>query len=260
MPQLNSQAAFEQHLHRDISGRYIAKYADCWMQSVFQPIFYRSGGVFGYEALLRVHNDAGEAIRPDLFLASLPISQQIDADRLARVIHIRNFAASQVSCCLTLNLLPTTVMHEAGYHGNYELFLQRLEALGIGNGRVILEIVEYEVEEGEDALSVALRTACNAGFGLAVDDFGAMASGHSRVRALCPDIIKVDRSLLLDYIKGDGGRMVNVLRMGWEVGSRMLVEGIEDLAQYEAMQALGVELYQGFYLGMPDFLPVRTEI
>ncbi|MNR67969.1 EAL domain protein [compost metagenome] len=51
-----------------------------------------------------------------------------------------------------------------------------------------------------------------------------------------------------------------MLQLGWEVGSRMLVEGIETEAQYRAMCGLGVELYQGFYLGRPGFLPVRCEL
>lgn len=260
MLQLTSQAAFEQHLHRDIAHRYIAHFAGCWLQSHFQPIYYRSGGVFGYEALLRVHDAAGQALRPDLFLAGLPLAQQVDADRLSRVIHLRNFAASSEACCLSLNLLPQTVMHEARYGGNFELLLQRLGVLGLDTGRVVLEVVEYEVEQGEAALSQALRNASAAGFGIAVDDFGAMAAGHGRVCTLRPDIIKIDRSLLLDHMCGDNGRLVRVLQMGWEVGSRMLVEGIETEAQYRAMTELGVELYQGFYLGMPDFLPVRREL
>lgn len=260
MARLNSQQAFEQHLQRDTAQRHVARFADYWLQSCFQPIFYRSGGVFGHEALLRVHDATGDSVRPDHFFAGLPPLQQIDADRLARVIHIRNFAASAEPGCLTLNLLPLTVVHEAGHGGDYTLLQQRLQQLGIDNGRVILEVVEYEVEEGDGALSAALRAAAAAGFGIAVDDFGAMASGHGRVRALRPDIIKIDRSLLLDYMQGDNGQLAAVLQLGWEVGSRMLVEGIETEAQYRAMCGLGVELYQGFYLGRPGFLPVRREL
>ena len=111
MARLDSQQAFEQHLQRDTAQRYVAQFAGCWLQSCFQPIFYRSGGVFGHEALLRVHDAAGDSVRPDRFFASLPLLQQIDADRLARVIHIRNFAASAEPGCLTLNLLPLTVVH-----------------------------------------------------------------------------------------------------------------------------------------------------
>lgn len=254
------ETASEQSLQLDTAHRYISRYAGCWLQSCFQPIFYRSGGVFGHEALLRVHDGDGRAIRPDVFLASLAPAQQLEADALARLLHLRNYAASGEGGCLSLNMLPLTVMHEAGNAAHYPQLLQRLEALGIDSGRVVLEVVEYEVEEGEGALSQALRGASSAGFGIAVDDFGAMPSAHGRVRALCPDIIKIDRSLLLDYMHGDNGRLTAVLRLGWEVGSRMLVEGIETAEQYHAMAELGVELYQGFYMGRPDFLPVCREV
>ena len=77
------------------------------------------------------------------------------------------------------------------------------------------------------------------------------------MRALCPDIIKIDRSLLLDYMQGDNGRLERVLAQGWQIGSRMLIEGVETAEQLAAMQGLGMELYQGFYLGMPAELGVE---
>ena len=40
----------------------------------------------------------------------------------------------------------------------------------------------------------------------------------------------------------------------------MAVEGIETREQHQAMQELGVELYQGFYLGMPAELPVACQL
>ncbi|WP_338092987.1 EAL domain-containing protein [Chromobacterium amazonense] len=40
----------------------------------------------------------------------------------------------------------------------------------------------------------------------------------------------------------------------------MLVEGVETAEQLEAMRALGVELYQGFYLGRPGELPVLRQL
>ena len=92
---------------------------------------------------------------------------------------------------------------------------------------------------------------------VALDDFGAVSSSQGRVKALCPDIIKIDRSLLLDYMQGDNGRLQQVLAQGWQIGSRMLIEGIETAEQLAAMQSLGLELYQGFYLGMPAELRVE---
>jgi EAL domain-containing protein (putative c-di-GMP-specific phosphodiesterase class I) len=55
---------------------------------------------------------------------------------------------------------------------------------------------------------------------------------------------------------GDGGRLQRVLELGWQIGSRMLIEGVETAEQLSAMRALGLELYQGFHLAHPGELGV----
>lgn len=256
MVQLTSQQAFERLLFRDAEGRYYARFADYRLRSVFQPLYYRSGGIFGYEALLRVADPQGRLLRPDLFFQSLDIDDQIDADRLSRVLHLRNFAQARVPGCLTLNLIPHTLLHQHGYGNNFELMIRRCGELGLETSQIVLEVLEYEIAQSPLHLAASLRNAKEAGFGVAVDDFGALGSGYSRVRALCPDIIKIDRSLLLDHLHGDAGRLQQVLTLGWEIGSRMLIEGVETAEQLAAMQALGLELYQGFHLGLPAELGV----
>lgn len=258
MVQLTTQQAFERLLFRDADGRYCARFADYRLQSVFQPLFYRSGSIFGYEALLRVYDQQGRALRPDLFFHSLDTDDQIDADRLSRVLHFRNFAQARVAGCLNLNLIPNTLLlHDKGYGNNFELMTRRCGELGLETSQVILEVLEYEIEQSPLQLAGSLREAKAAGFGVALDDFGAVSSSQGRVKALCPDIIKIDRSLLLDYMQGDNGRLQQVLAQGWQIGSRMLIEGVETAEQLAAMQGLGLELYQGFHLGMPAELRVE---
>jgi len=225
MVQLTTQQAFERLLFRDADGRYCARFADYRLQSVFQPLFYRSGSIFGYEALLRVYDQQGREAR--------------------------------VAGCLNLNLIPNTLLHDKGYGNNFELMTRRCGELGLETSQVILEVLEYEIEQSPLQLAGSLREAKAAGFGVALDDFGAVSSSQGRVKALCPDIIKIDRSLLLDYMQGDSGRLQRVLEHGWQIGSRMLIEGVETAEQLAAMQGLGLELYQGFHLGMPAELRVE---
>ncbi|OHX14829.1 EAL domain-containing protein [Chromobacterium sphagni] len=247
-------------LFRDASGRYCARLSGYRFYSVFQPLFYRGGGLFGYEALLRVVDDDGEWYAPDRFLASLPPQQALEADRLARLIHVRNFAQSRQDHCLTLNLLSHTVLGDHGGRTHLPLLQGLLQSLEIDSGGVIFELPEYEVEQHGQPLLDGLRHASDIGFGVAVDDFGALDSRHGRVGELCPDIIKIDRSLLLDYMAGERQRLPALLEFGWQIGSRMLVEGIESAEQHQAMQALGVELYQGYHLGRPTELPVACQL
>ena len=234
-------------LYRDASGRYCASLAGYRLFSAFQPIFYKGGSLFGHEALLRVVDEGGEWHAPDRFLAALAPEMALEADRLARLIHVRNFAQSGQSGCLCLNLMPATVQQDQSGRTHLPLLSSMLQSVELDSGGVIFELPEFEVEHHGQPLLNGMRHAAEMGFGLAVDD-------------LSPDIIKIDRSLLLDHMAGETSRLPALLEFGWQIGSRMLIEGIETAEQLEAMRALGVELYQGFYLGKPGELPVARQL
>lgn len=240
-------------LQRDDAGRYQAQFAGHCLHSVFQPVYYRSGGVFGHEALLRVQDADGQALRPDLLFATLDDAAVRQLDVLALVLHLHNFAQARCEGCLSLNVQAASLQVD----GLLPLLQQLAAALGLAPAGLVLEVLEYELEHSPLQLADSLRRAAQAGFGLAIDDFGATASSHSRTRALGPDIIKFDRSMLLDQQQGDGGRFGRELQLAWQIGCRSVVCGVETAAQNEAMQALGLELYQGFHLGRPALLPVH---
>ncbi|SCK12791.1 EAL domain-containing protein [Vogesella sp. LIG4] len=239
-------------LQRDEAGRYQASFADYRLASVFQPVYYRSGSIFGHEALLRVQAADGSALRPDLLFTGLdePDARRLDA--LALLMHLHNFAQARCAGCLSLNVQATSLQVD----GLLPMLQQLLAALGLGADGVVLEVLEYELEHSPLQLAGSLRRFSQAGFGLAIDDFGATASSHGRTRALCPDIIKFDRCMLLDQQQGDGGRMARELQLAWQIGCRSVVCGVETAEQHSAMQELGLELYQGYHLARPAPLPV----
>lgn len=249
----------EQMLRFDTDGHYIAPFGQFQLTSVFQPIYYRRGDLFGHEALLRVTDTHGKVIRPEAFFAGLPLRERIEADRLSRLMHVHNYTLGGERGCLCLNTLPLTLVYEASFTGQLAALRQRLGDLGMEEGMVLLECTEYDIEAGEPRLPAVLQQASDHDFGVIVDNYGTLASGHRHVRELCPDIIKLDASLLADHMHGDGGRLRAVLDMGWEMGARMLMQGIEKAAQLQAMQELGVELYQGHYLGHPAPLTRHEE-
>lgn len=240
-------------LQRDEAGRYSAAFAGYRLHSVFQPLYYRSGSVFGHEALLRVTAADDKPLRPDLLFASLDEADARQLDSLALVMHLHNFAQARCEGCLSLNVQAASLLQD----GLLPLLQQLLPALGLAADGVVLEVLEYELEHSPLQLAGSLRRCADAGFGIAIDDFGATASSHGRTRALNPDIIKFDRSMLLDQQLGDGGRLASELQLAWQIGCRSVVCGVETAEQFAAMQSLGLELYQGYHLGRPALLAVR---
>lgn len=63
----------------------------------------------------------------------------------------------------------------------------------------MMELVEIESGD-EGMLQMATEKLVANGFQIAIDDFGCKASTPERVAMLRPNIIKLDRQLLLDFM------------------------------------------------------------
>jgi len=99
------------------------------------------------------------------------------------------------------------------------------------------------------------------GFKTAMDDFGMSYSSLSRMADLRPDIIKLDRYFVkaLETDKMRQAILACVVRMGTEVGIKVVAEGFERPEEIDAARAVGVRFMQGFYFGIPMFEAIAGE-
>ena len=121
---------------------------------------------------------------------------------------------------------------------------------------VVIEITEQSslLEAADWVASVdALRSA---GFALAVDDLGAGYSALSMLADVQPDYIKLDRSLITGLHRSPRRqRLVQLLAtFGEATDARVIAEGIEAEEELEAVKAAGVDLVQGYLLGVPHLI------
>jgi FOG: EAL domain len=109
-----------------------------------------------------------------------------------------------------------------------------------------------------DSMDWVLGAYRKAGCTVAVDDFGSNYSNFNRIAMIRPDIVKIDRSLVLDMDKSRFSREVckAIAVFADALGSQVLFEGIEEESQLtHSIDMCGCYL-QGFLLGRPapDFL------
>ncbi|WP_231870115.1 EAL domain-containing protein [Grimontia celer] len=228
------------------------------LRSVFQPIFRANGTVLGFEALVRARSVDGDPVCPAYIFRNLErddpgFGDQVSLDKLARVIHLRNFSPYAGNHSIFLNVLPSSAIASIQTFSNQNLMLKRLAELGIPRHHVVLEVVEH-LHSDTASLSVATTQSINNGFQIAVDDYGVEGSEEKRVRMIRPSLIKLDRSLVQRYVEGEVDTLLRAIALANEVNAEILVEGIENQEEYEAMRALHINYFQGFYLGMPQRL------
>lgn len=233
----------------------VALHGGLVLRSVFQPIFSTSPlQPVAFEALIRaqaLHND--QVVSPDeLFSRPGSRAQGILLDRLCRFIHLLNFERqSSNSAALYLNV--ATVHLQALQKGQHGSFLHAVQTVcPLAPTRIILEITETQFDD-RDKLSEIVQTFKGRGYRVAIDDFGAHHSNFDRLWALMPDIVKIDRELLL---QADANPRVHkilpkVVEIIHDLQASVVCEGIETIEQHDLASCSGVDLVQGYFFARP---------
>ncbi len=88
---------------------------------------------------------------------------------------------------------------------------------------------------------------------IALDDFGTGYSALSYLRNFPIDVIKIDKSFIAEAVNSDVDRALikATVEMARGIGARLVAEGIENKAQCELLEQLGVDYLQGFYFSRP---------
>lgn len=249
---LRTRSELEQHIIRLEDGSYSAVYDDFVMKSAFQPIVCMSGELFGYEALLRVFDETGIQLKTEPFFtpAFMGTCDQINFDRLARVIHLRNFARFLSTGSLFLNMTPIAALDTDSQLLTQNSLIPRVKELGLSIDQVYFEILEHFCA-CDQMLVNSLHNMQRHGLRIAIDDYGIDGSSEMRTRNVNPDIIKVDRSLLADFMSGKPDSLIEAIGLARELNAKVLVEGVEDQRCMEVTKRLGVDFLQGYYVGRP---------
>jgi EAL domain-containing protein (putative c-di-GMP-specific phosphodiesterase class I) len=244
-------AAMDSALYRE-AGRTYAVFNGLRLDSHFQPIFSLAHQrVIGFEALIRATDSDGRPHSPqELFGGAHHYTDTVLLDRLCRATHLGNFAEQNSSdTWLFLNINPR-VIAEGRRSGSF--LQQRLEQTGFPPQRVVIEILEAALYD-EAPLIEAVKHYRDLGCLIAIDDFGAGHSNFDRICRLRPDIVKLDRSIVMQAAVDPGIRAIvpGMVSLLHESGSLVVMEGIE--TEYEAMVAMDADadFVQGYYFARP---------
>lgn len=221
--------------------------------SVFQPLFSAQGlELKAHEALLRVRDPMNRQIAPPDAFANLSGSAEfIRFDRLCRVVHVLNFMGRPGQHDdLWLNVSADHLLSVQRDHGR--VFETLLHYCGLAPSRIVLEILESRIDDLKH-LQDAVNNYRKRGYRVALDDFGARHSNFDRLWSLTPDIVKLDRNMIVQGVENPRARRILPRLIGiiHELGAVAVCEGIETQDQLSLAQDSGADLVQGYFLGRP---------
>jgi len=116
-----------------------------------------------------------------------------------------------------------------------------------------LEITESLAMQDLDLSVNLLRRFRDAGFKIAIDDFGIGYSSLEYLLRFPLDTIKIDRAFISNITATSADRAIarSVTVLGKTLGLKVIAEGVETQRQSDFIEALDVDEVQGYWIGKP---------
>jgi EAL domain-containing protein (putative c-di-GMP-specific phosphodiesterase class I) len=238
----------ETHLREALAGN--------GLELRFQPLRHvPTGRIAGYEALVRwTHPELGP-ISPAEFVALaeetsliVPIGEYVFDAACVAVSRLLE-AGTTPAPFVAVNVTARQLMHP----GLVERIVARIEAAGVPRGSLKIEITESQALDYQRVAEVIALCHRHA-IKVALDDFGTGHSSLAHLHRLAFDALKIDQAFSRSML--DDARAMAIVeaivRMGKALGAEIVVEGIETEAMFAALERLGCDYAQGYYVGRPQ--------
>ncbi|WP_270455350.1 EAL domain-containing protein [Klebsiella quasipneumoniae] len=220
----------------------------------YQPVVdLQTGKIVKVEALARIYDD-GQVLTPGQFLSVLSSENffKLYVNGLTQALKQR---AAWISKGIVLDIslnLPVAGLEDERYVAATERMLAEYVC---PPSSLTLEVLENEKNSSLFEVNKLLLRYKHLGIKLAEDDLGAGYSSLVRMKDIPFDIIKIDRSLILN---NTGEEQYDTLRfvyhltsLGHSLGKKVIVEGVEDFDLLDAIAILGVDYVQGYVVSPP---------
>jgi diguanylate cyclase (GGDEF)-like protein/PAS domain S-box-containing protein len=231
---------FETDLRRAVEREELRVY--------YQPLVEISTGrIAGFEALLRWQR--GDTLVPANEIISVaeetglivPIGEWVLREALRQ-------AREWNGIDMHVNLSPRQLMQP----DVIERIAAAIGESGLGAERVHLEMTESVLIDNAEAAAELLHALRNVRVKLSLDDFGTGYSSLSSLREFPFDMLKIDRSFLLDEDARRADEIVRTIAsLARALEMTVTVEGLETAEQVARMRGLGISYAQGFYFAPP---------
>jgi EAL domain-containing protein (putative c-di-GMP-specific phosphodiesterase class I) len=220
-----------------------------------------TGGIAGFEALVRWHHPERGPISPAEFITlaeetSLiePVGDYVLRRTLDALVDLRQQGLG------TLPFIAINVSARQMSRANLvEQLLEDLSERDLPSSAIKLEITESQQLDYAQVAAV-MKLAQGNGIRVALDDFGTGYSNLQHMHLLPFNTLKVDQSLARGMVDNARTRVLlgSIVEMASNLDADVVVEGIETEAELDVLRQLGVHYAQGWLVGRPE--PVSEAI
>ncbi len=219
----------------------------------YQPkLSLMDGRIVGLEALVRWKSN-GEIIPPFKFI---PVAEETGI-----ITEIGEWVLRQ-ACIQTkkwheefpeLRISVNLSGKQFSSKGLVEMVDSVLKETGLDPGKLELEITETVIMSDVDATIESLWQLKKLGLVLSVDDFGTGYSSLSYLKRFPIDVLKVDRSFVMDITEDANDRAVvkAIVSLGIQLKMKVIAEGVETIEQLTILKSIDCHEMQGYLVSPP---------
>jgi diguanylate cyclase (GGDEF)-like protein len=218
----------------------------------FQPQFdLKTNQVFGAEALIRWNHPEKGLIFPNDFIPLAENTGQIVALGYWVLENSIKYLAKRKREGKPDILLHINLASKQLSDPHFVTLVQELLIrYQVSATFIAFEITETSILEDIHLARGLLQKLKDMGIGIAIDDFGTGYSSLAQLKNLPVDLLKIDRSFVMDLEKDPDDRKIveAIIAMAHKLNIRVLAEGIETRAQWKMLAAFQCDFGQGFYV------------
>lgn len=229
---------------------------------VYQPIVnMRSGEIVAVETLVRWMMPDGNLRPPCDFIQTaedsgliIPLGQWV---LRTACLQLKQWLSSGLDLRMCVNLST----HQFQDPHLVEKVMAALHETGVRADRLELEITESAAMLNPEESMKILGNLVAQGVRIAIDDFGTGYSSLSYLKRIPADTIKIDKSFVDGLaLKQDATIVRAVIALARALEKDTIAEGIESESQFYALQAMGCDYAQGYWISRPVAADVLTPL
>ena len=224
------------------------------LQIYLQPIYStEERRIVSAEVLCRLIDDDLGFVPPDVFI---PVAEKM---QMIQTLGIQVFRKACIFAkesgimnesglrTLKVNLSPI----QCHYNDTADELIEIASSYGVKMNMLELELTESTANDNNQAIWNNMHKLKEAGARLALDDYGTGYSNLVSIIELPFDYIKIDKSILWSYSKGENSILESVIPMMKKQGYKLVCEGVETEFQSQLLASMGCDYLQGYFYSKP---------
>ncbi len=220
----------------------------------YQPqVSVATRDVSSVEALIRWKRPGHGTVLPRSFLGEVETLRLMP--RLTEYVFRNSFAQSVAWRKIGHHIkIFINVNAESLYERDFlESVLSLCGEYGVNPDWFGIEITEAVVLHDMSQTIEILSRFKDVGFDLALDDYGSGYSSLACLKNLPVRAIKIDKSFVLEMCRSEQDRIIvsSTIDLAHNLGFEVIAEGVEDEDTVRALQSIGCDQFQGYYLSKP---------